>query len=114
MAVDRGPGRLGKIQTERRHPRIQRSAVLGGGLWRGFDARRERLAGHDHDTPPADSRGAGPHGAAPGVVIVSHRLARPLVFRYPSGSRPGLPVPLADRVTLTRVTRSARGTGRPG
>ena len=42
-----------------------------------------------------------------------HRLApraRDPVFRGPSGSWPGLPVPLADRVTLRRPVRMSDGT----
>ena len=114
MAVDRGPGTPGELERQRRETGVEREAVFGRKFRRGLDARRERLAGDDHDTPPVMSRAIGPRGATPGVVIVSHRLARPSVFRDPSGSRPGFPVPLADRVTLLSApVRMPDGRGRP-
>ena len=56
-----------------------------------------------------------PCGATPGVGIVSHRGSSS-VFRHPSGSRSGFPVPLADRVTLLDPSADAGryGAARPG
>lgn len=99
MPIDRGPRSGLEAQPELAQPRVQCVAVRGGEGGSVLDARRERLA-------PAIQRYASlalrttRRGTAPGVD--SSRTSgddRP-VFRDPSGSWPGLPVPLVDLVTL--------------
>ena len=82
--------------------------------WGVRKARRERLARSVHDTPPVVR--VPPVRAAPLPASASARTVSSIsVFRGRFGSRPGLPVPLADRVTLASApVRMPDGRGREG
>ena len=118
-------GRRDRVEDRRpapgsTRPRSRASAYDGRQRRGVLDARRERLALRS----TARLLWFACHrsrGAAPGVDS-SRTVGAGSVFRYPSGSRPGFPKPLVDRVTLAfapvregtvRAERWARQRGYP-
>ena len=93
----------GQDQAERLEPGAEGVVVRGGEWWETLDARRERLTRGLQGTPPVFTCRSSRAAPLP-ASIVSHHERGP-VFGRPSGSWPGLPEPLADRVT--RVCPSA-------
>ena len=115
VTVDGCPRRGRERQREGVEPGLERSVVLGRELRGVLDARRERLTQSVHDTPPVVRVPS--HRAAPLPASASSRtVGFASVFRRPSGSRPGLPEPLADSVTLASAPvrmPDGRGPGVP-
>ena len=111
MAVDRRRAAGVEARARVAASPASRAASYAVGASGVLDARRERLA------PRSTARLLGlayRRGAAP--LPASTRLAprrRSSVFRDPSGSRPGLPVPLVDRVTLASTAVRDAGQYEP-
>ncbi len=103
-----------RVRSSSFETRLQGVDIGTGEGWGVLNARRERLARSVHDTPPLVR--VPPVRAAPLPASASARTVDSFsVFRGRSGSRPGLPKPLADRVTLASVpVRMPDGRGRGG
>ena len=110
MAIDHRP-RLGRQrEPDRREPLVESGLELGRELGKALNARRERIT----RTVQALLLSVVPRAVrAPLPASFRRTAGRSSVFRGRSGSRPGLPVPLASPVTRVTSVRMPDVSRRP-